>query len=203
MSVSKSSKDAQLSKSGSKLEGKIQIQLHYLWHLKHVLLGIQLNCTVLPRKTYVLLFAGTLRQGPRASPCESGRREQDPGLGHPYPMLNKPHSHSWKVPSFPAPALGGSHTLTLQLQLSELGLAGSPGRCTVPPPPHCLHTSSQLCQQDKPCYPRGSWGPPRPKGTRNAPNKLGSCTTEPPLGSFDSNSLKIKHHLQPSVPRWY
>lgn len=162
MSMSKSSKDAPTSKSGSKLEGKIQIQLHYFMAFETCTFrnSAELYCPT--KKTYVLCLQGHLGRD-HVQPCESGRRGTRTLPGPPIPMLNKPRSTVGKVPSFLPQHLGVSpHATSSSSSRTGSGRALQ-GRCTVPPPPHCLHTSSQLCQQDKPCYPRGFWGPPRPK----------------------------------------
>ena len=94
--------------------------------MKHVLVGIKLNCTVLTRK--ILRLQGHLGRDHVPARC-MGQEEEEPGPwpGPPIPMLNKPHSTAGKVPSFlpqhlgvsphahpPAPALGTGSGRALQ-----------------------------------------------------------------------------------------
>ena len=132
------------------------------------------------------------------------KRNQDPGLGCPYPcstnhipQLGRCHPScpsTWGVSPHahpPAPALGTGSGRPLQGDaLFLLHLTACRPFC--PGSANRTNPSSRLLGT-----------PPDQKGPEMCPNKLGSCTTEPSLGSFDSNSLKIKLHLQPSVPCWY
>lgn len=140
MSVSKSSKDAPTSKSGSKLEGKIQIQLHYFMAFETCTFrnSAELYC---PTKRNLRSFvcrdtwAGTMCQ-----PCESGRGTRTPAWAtHTYAQQTT--FHSWEGAILPAPALGGESARSPSSSSSRNWVwQSSPGRCTVPPPPHCLHT---------------------------------------------------------------